>query len=258
MRLLPSLTLVLVAAAGPALAQDAVAKSQRAEAQRHYELGTDLMRSESFERAADEFKQAIKLDPQMLLAHYSLGQSYMSLKRYPEATAAYVAGRDVWIEQTHLDDKQRAAIDRERRDHIAELKEGLQQLRVQSGRNAAAGGGEPIAAVQIEARIHLLESADSRETRSGQPPAELSLALGSSYFRQGLLPDAAREYKAAILANPKLGAAHNNLAAVQMMLGQFDDARSSVKAAEKSGYPVSPALKDDIKKREDAAKAVKP
>lgn len=258
MRLLASISLVLALGTLPALAQDAVSKSQRAEAQRHYELGTELMRTEAFEKAVDEFKQAIKLDPQMLLAHYSLGQSYMSLKRYPDATAAYVAGRGVWTEQSQLDDKQRAAIDRERRDHIAELKEGLQQLRVQAGRNGQAGGGEPIGAVQIEARIHLLESADSRESRNGQPPAELSLALGSSYFRQGLLPDASREYKAAILANPKLGAAHNNLAAVQMMLGQFDDARSSVKAAEKAGYPVSPALKDDIKKREDAAKSAKP
>jgi Tfp pilus assembly protein PilF len=257
MRLLPSLSLVLVVAAVPALGQDAVARSQRAEAQRHYELGTELMRSESFERAADEFKQAIKLDPQMLLAHYSLGQSYMSLKRYPEATAAYVAGRDVWEQQSHLDDKQRAAIDRERRDHINELKEALRTVRAQSGRTGA-GGGEPIGAVQIEARINLLESADSRESRSGQAPAELSLALGSSYFRQGLLPDAAREYKAAINANSKLGAAHNNLAAVLMMQSQFDEARAAVKAAEKAGYPVSPALKDDIKKREEAAKALKP
>ncbi len=252
MRFTASFSLVASLAAGPAFAQDAAAKQQRAEAQRHYDLGVDLMRAESFEQAAEEFKQAIRLDPQMLLAHYSLGQSYMSLKRYPEAAAAYIAGRDVWEVQSHLDDKQRAAIDRERREHINELKEALRTVR------NAAGREEPIDAVQIEARINLLESADSRETRSGHVPAELSLALGSSYFRQGLLPDATREYKAAIGANPKLGAAHNNLAAVLMLQGQFGEAKAAVKAAEKAGYPVSPGLKADLKKREDAAKPAKP
>jgi tetratricopeptide (TPR) repeat protein len=44
-----------------------------------------------------------------------------------------------------------------------------------------------------------------------QVPAELSLALGSAYFRNGELTDAEREWKEAIEANPRFGEAHNNL-----------------------------------------------
>lgn len=255
MRNLPLLLILSTLPGVAAIAQDATLKQQRLEAQQHYERGTELMRAESFEQAAAEFKQAIHLDPQFLLAHYSLGQCYMSLKRYPEAVSAYVAGRDAFLAQANLDDKQRAAIDRERREHIAELKQALDIVRQQAGRG---GTREPIEAIRLETRISLLQSADNKDTRSVHVPAELSLALGSAYFRQGLLPDATREYRAAIDVNPKLGAAHNNLAAVLMLQGQFGDARSAVKAAEKAGYAVSPELKADLKKSEDAAKAKKP
>ena len=39
-----------------------------------------------------------------------------------------------------------------------------------------------------------------------------------------------------------------------MLQGQFDEAHAAIKAAERAGYPVSPALKQDLKKREEAAK----
>src|SRR5258705_11803304 len=62
----------------------------------HYRLGEDLMHNEQFEKAADEFQSAIKLDPLLTIAHYELGQSYMALRRYVEAIRAYVGCRNAY------------------------------------------------------------------------------------------------------------------------------------------------------------------
>jgi Flp pilus assembly protein TadD len=79
-----------------------------------------------------------------------------------------------------------------------------------------------------------------------ETPAEVSLALGSAYFRSGDLPSAEREWKAAITVNSRLGEAHNNLAALYAMTGRKQQAQESVKQAERSGYQVNPRLKSDI------------
>jgi Flp pilus assembly protein TadD len=85
-----------------------------------------------------------------------------------------------------------------------------------------------------------------REQPSLETPAELSLALGSAYFRSGDLVSAEREWKVAVAANPRLGEAHNNLAALYAMTGRKEQAQDTVKQAEKSGYRVNPRLKSDI------------
>ena len=79
-------------------------------------------------------------------------------------------------------------------------------------------------------------------------PAWISLALGSAYFRSDALPDAEREYRAAIEVDPKLGEAHNNLAVVYMLTQRYAEADAEIKAAEKSGFRVNPQLKEDLKK----------
>ena len=89
-------------------------------------------------------------------------------------------------------------------------------------------------------------------------PAEVHLALGSALMRQNKLSEAEAEHVAAVKADKKLGAAHNNLAVIYMLTGRFEEARHAVKQAEKTGFPVPKALKDDIKKREAAAKAAAP
>ena len=85
--------------------------------------------------------------------------------------------------------------------------------------------------------------------RSGgtiETPAELSLALGSAYFRSGDLASAEREWKTAVAANSRLGEAHNNLAALYAMTGRKQQAEDAVKQAEKAGFRVNPRLKSDI------------
>jgi tetratricopeptide (TPR) repeat protein len=72
---------IVLAEAGAAAAQivDNVSHHQ---ALVHYRLGEDLMHGEQFAKAADEFQAAIKFDPLLTIAHYELGQAYMSLRRY--------------------------------------------------------------------------------------------------------------------------------------------------------------------------------
>ena len=49
------------------------------------------------------------------------------------------------------------------------------------------------------------------------------------------------------MTNPKLGEAHNNLAALYLMTQKIEEAEKELDLAEKAGYHVNPRLKDDIK-----------
>jgi Tfp pilus assembly protein PilF len=106
---------------------------------------------------------------------------------------------------------------------------------------------------QIDDQIRQLEGMRRRDSTVGTvvTPAYISVALGSAYFRTNAFPDAEREWRAALAANPKLGEAHNNLAVVLMLTGRFDEAEREVELAEKAGHKVSDRFKDDLK----AAKA---
>ena len=85
-------------------------------------------------------------------------------------------------------------------------------------------------------------------------PAEFPLALGSAYFRQEKLQEAKAEYEEATRLNPKLGAAHNNLAVIYLLTGLPAEAETELSRAEKSGFAVNPRLKEDIKKAKAARK----
>lgn len=93
-----------------------------------------------------------------------------------------------------------------------------------------------------------IRALSERRTPAGplRVPAEVSLALGSAYFRNGQLPDAEREWKAAIAVDPGMGAAHNNLAALYAMTGRQDEAREQIRAAERAGYTVHAQLMQEV------------
>ena len=220
----------------------------RAEAQRHYETGQSLMRAESFEEAVREFQAAIALEPLFVLAHYSLGQADMSLKRYPDAIVAYEACRAALLRYSSLDLNERAAAERRREDELRGIKDALRLM--QQGKVKTSGGGMDASMLRLEERIRFLENSRMTGDKSNVAvPADLSLALGSAYFRSGKMQDAEREYRQAIQTDRRLGSAHNNLAVVYMLTGRLVEADDSVRAAEKAGFKVSPQLKDDIKKR---------
>jgi Flp pilus assembly protein TadD len=106
---------------------------------------------------------------------------------------------------------------------------------------------------RIEQRLEELETLRRGRnfTDRFQAPAELSLALGSAYYRKGDLADAEREWLAAVEVNPHLGEAHNNLAAYYLMTGRKKLAEDAVVAAERARYRVPAQLKEDIKRMSD-------
>lgn len=224
-----------------AQAQAAEVDKARA-AERHYRAGVESMKSEAWDQAADEFRAAIAADPDMVLAHYNLGQCRMAQRRYVEAAAAYRNTKDAFVRIGHLSEQDREAGERDRQDEIRGLRDNLTLL------NTVKDGSADRRAVEIESRIRLLESMRFKGNQRPEMPAEFPLALGSAYFRQQKLVEAEAEYMEATRLNPKLGAAHNNLAVIYLMTGRPVDAESAIKRAEKSGFPVNAHLKDDIKK----------
>jgi tetratricopeptide (TPR) repeat protein len=220
-------------------------ENQQREALKHYRAGEQLMYAESWDAAAQEFRQAIQLNPLMTIAHYGLGQVYMETKRYPEAIRAFTEARAAATRLATLAGSERAAAERMRDDQRRALQQALDQVR--SGQAKVA---DPIReGLRLESRIHDLESTRHRDIDPLQAPPEISLSLGSAYFHTGALADAEREYRAAIQARPAFGEAHNNLAVVCMMTGRLDEAKDEVRRAEKAGFPVNPQFKKDLDRR---------
>ncbi len=222
----------------------------RREALKHYRAGQELLNAESWEKAANEFTRAIKLDNLLTLAHYGLGQANMGMKNYRAAIRAFTGCREACRALHSLAGTNRMAVERQQNDEIRELRDSLSTLnspRVQMDASIRLQTQN-----RIEQRIRDLEKARGTGITAGgefQPPSEVSLALGSAYFRAGDLADAEREYGEAVRVNPKMGEAHNNLAVIYMMSGRLTEAENEVKLAEKNGFRVNPALKDDLKKR---------
>jgi tetratricopeptide (TPR) repeat protein len=216
----------------------------RRQALQHYRSGQDLMFAERFPEAEKEFSAAIQLDPQLTLAHYGLGQSLMAQKRYAPAVQAFIGCRDAFARLAALRQNDVAASERRIDDEMRELRESV--VRVRTGQIKFASEAM---ALQLEKRLEELElMRKGRGPDRLQTPAEVSLALGSAYYRSGRGQDAEREWVAAVTVNPKLGEAHNNLAVLYLTTGRKKEAEDSIKAAERARFRVNPQLKEDIRR----------
>ena len=237
-----AVVLLVAAFARPAAAQLASAEDRR-EALKHYRQGQELLLAEHWEEAAGEFTQAIKLDSLLTLAHYGLGQAYMGLKNYDAAVRAFTGCKEAHVQLAQLQNSNRVAVERMQEEELRELRDSL--YLINSGRFKSVN---PLTVQKLQDRIRDLEKGRGRNLPvSQQIPAEVSLALGSAYFRRGTLPDAEREYRAAIEVNSKMGEAHNNLAVVLFMTQRLDEAKEEVKLAKKSGFKVHPQFEEDLK-----------
>ena len=226
----------------------AVAERDHVDALRHYRLGQDALHSEHLDIAEREFQAAARLDPTLELAPYGLGQVYMALKQYRQAIAAYTKCGEVIRGNAALVAGDEIAYQRRIDDSIKALED---ELHLYSGPGRTANTPAAQANIRnIETRIRAMK--DAKHRAIGGPPAPtpawLSLALGSAYFRTDALPDAEREYRAAIAVDPKLGEAHNNLAVVYVTTRRYSEADAEIRAAEKAGFRVNPQLKEDVKK----------
>ena len=245
---LPAALAVVLSFAGPPATHSALSDAQRRdEAQIHFAAGQDSMRAEEFEKAAREFKAAIALDPMLVLAHYSLGQAYMSLKAYPEAVKAYLGCREAIENLNTLQQGDLVHRDHDIDDQIHELQDLIRRSR--GARGTERGNEHQV--MMLEERIRVLQGIrGTGKDRHATVPAELYLALGSAYFRQGAMEEAEKQYTEAVKADSKLGPAHNNLAVIYMLSGRYKEAHVALARAEKSGFPVNPNLKRDLAARE--------
>lgn len=212
-------------------------------ASQHFKRGMEALVSERYEAAETEFKAAVAIDPLYDAAFYGLGQTYMATKRYPDALKAYLASRDAFQAATAAEALAGSEADRRLRDQIEALKDNERNLT-----RLGTGVGAQTIIDQIRAQIQQLESRKGRQAGASPPPvpAGVSMAIGSAYFRLNDLPNAEKEYKAAIVVNPNFGEAHSNLAVVYLVTGRATEADAEVKAAEKAGFRVNPKLKQDI------------
>jgi tetratricopeptide (TPR) repeat protein len=233
------LALAFVLLASPTLAQLPSERDHR-EALDYYRSGQEWMSAEQFEKAAEAFQKAIEKDRLLTIAHYGLGQANMSLRRFTSAIYAFSGCRQAFLTLHGLQESQRALVERQRDDELRELKDTVRRMRSQSGT------GMNLRIQKVENRIQDLERQRTSVTGVFVSPPEVSLALGSAYFRNGDLENAEREWKAAVDVDEKLGEAHNNLAALYAMTGRKKEAEASIKAAEKAGYRVNPRLKEDV------------
>ena len=225
----------------PAAAQFASEQDRRMALQ-YYRAGQELMSAEQFEKAAAAFQRAIDADRLLTLAHYGLGQANMELKRFASAIQAFLGCRSAFRSLHDLGEVDRVSVERQRDDEIRELKETVRRMRADARTN------QPGQVTRLEDRVRDLERQRTSISPVFQSPAELSLALGSAYFRSDSQDDALREWKAAVDVNPKLGEAHNNLAVLHMLQGRKQEAEAAIKAAERAGFRINPNLKADIKR----------
>jgi tetratricopeptide (TPR) repeat protein len=239
-----SAAFVLLTAAGPEAS--ATNEQSRSLAVEHYERGRDLMATERFEEAVAEFNAAIELDPLFTLAYFRKGQAHMTLKEYAQAEQAFLGCRQAHENLAGLQLSNNEEFERRREEEIQSLEN--EQYLIETGQLSGSGSASK-RNTQMAGRVRELQR-NRRRGGSEAPavPAEVSVSLGSAYFRQGKMDLAEKEWKAAAVANPKLGEAHNNLAALYLINAKVDDAEKELKLAEKAGYPVHPRLKDDIEK----------
>ncbi len=236
-----TIALAFVVLSTPALAQFASDQDRRTALQ-HYRTGQELMSAEQFEKAAEAFQQAIDRDRLLTLAHYGLGQAHMALRRYASAIQAFSNCRGAFVTLHSLQERDRVAVERQREDEVRELEDSVRRIR--SGQIKSS----QLNADRLENRIQELERQRSSVGGMFRSPPEVSLSLGSAYFRNGSLEDAEREWTAAVAVNPKMGEAHNNLAALFAMTGRKAQAEAALRSAEKAGFRVNPKLKEDIRR----------
>lgn len=234
--------------------------SESLQAQQRMKDGQKLMATERFEEAAVAFRDAIRLDPLLMMAHYGLGQSQMALKQYPTAIIAFKGAREAFQQRVAVGVTHKLTGDIARQERVRALRD---QIRQNAERSLPQDSSEARArdrrVAQWEQEISSLERTTHESESAPDLPPGLPLALGSAYFRSGQLADAEREYRAALAIQPRLGEPRNNLAVVLMMTGRAAEAREELNLAEKNGFKANPGLRKDIEDAISAqAKAPKP
>ena len=205
-----------------------------------------FMRDEAWPDAAKAFQQAIDIDRDFEDAYYGLGLASMRheeirgghcrLREVPRSLPR--AGRQAVRQPPGCAALSPGSPHRDRRGHPAVFK------RARRRRPPRTACGSSTAATGDPGLHHAREQTSPSRTRCPRSSIWRSAAPISGPSSS---PDAEREYKAAITADPKSGEALNNLAVVYMQTGRYKEADDALKSAEKAGFKVHPQLKLEIK-----------
>jgi tetratricopeptide (TPR) repeat protein len=224
-----------------------ISRADEQRALEHYREGWGLIAAESWAEAAKEFQAAVDIDSRFKLAYYGLGRAHMGEKLFPPAIAAYERCSDLYRSQAGDNMKNAVDADRMVKDDVQMFDSAIQRL-AQSQQSGAVL--LQIRQLQMAKQRSQLRLKGTDELSLVTPvPAFVSLALGSAYFRSAHMAEAEKAYKAALDVDPKSGEAHSNLAVVYLETGRLRDADHEIREAEKSGFKVNSALKDDIRKK---------
>jgi tetratricopeptide (TPR) repeat protein len=206
------------------------------EAVTHYREAQGLLEAENWERAAAEFREAIRLYPLFTDAHYGLGQANMAMHRYTTAALAFqeclASARTIY----DLRDKARVNADRQLLEDIAQMRDTLRRR----------GGEATLRGRQLDQQVTTLLNQRASLGEPYEPPAPVLLALGSAHFRNGDRRRAEYYWTEAVRVDSGLGEAWNNLAVIYLSSGRKKEAGDAVQTAERTGFHVNPQLKDDI------------
>lgn len=232
----------------------------RREAEELYRRGAEALGRSRFEDALPQLTRAVELDPALALAQYGLGEAYLGVKDYVQAVRSFSRSREAFRCEWSLPDAERKLLQRRLDDEIRELRGAIrsyEQRRAQEGMvewkevngNTATPPEKLRAQRGLEERLELLERVRKRRDPA---PLGVTLALGTAHFHAGSMPDAEREFRAVLAADPRSGDAHNNLAVVLMLDGRLAEAEREAALAGKHGTPVDPRLKQEIERRKRA------
>ena len=162
----------------------------------------------------------------------------MTLRDYPKAEKDFLGCREAYEKIAALQFTNTEELERRRAQEIEQLQNQLSLI--STGQIKISN---PSLTQQMQQRIDDLR----RNQRKGgneamNIPAELFVSLGSAYFYQGKVADAEKEWKTAASINPKLGEAHNNLAALYLHGERAGRGGEGAEARGEGGLPGEPAV----------------
>jgi tetratricopeptide (TPR) repeat protein len=221
-------------------------------AQQHDRRGWESIDARDFARAAESFEAAIQIHPGYADALYGLGKARMALQQYEAAARVLERSRDAYAHAGTEEAEYRLLANAAQQNQIAVLRRRLADL--ESPASSSASQGIPAAgsnqAQDLKQQIRTLQGERDAGPTTGTltpVPSFVSLTLGSAYFHLERLPDAEREFRAALAVEPKFGEALSNLALVCLLTGRAEEAQKYVRIAEEAKFTVNPELKRRIR-----------
>jgi len=212
---------------------------EQVDAKKWLKDGDKLLAQERPLEAANAYREAIRLDPVLMMAHYGLGQAQMDLKQYPAAIEAYRGAQDAfhkWLQQGFAG---RLESDKAKDKRVSALRD---RIRDHSGGSRA----ESAQLNEMEMELAMLQQTSTDVGKTVEVPVGVTLALGSAYFRNNQMKEAEAAYRDALRVRPTLGEASNNLAVVLLLTKRPAEAKEQVALARKNGYSVPEGLRRDI------------